>query len=389
MTPNETLHLDTTDSNRPMNKFSPSRKGVLVVLFAIVLPVMIVILGFTIDYANIQRVRNEIRVVADLAAKAATAKLAETQDPDQAVIAAQQVASANYVGGEPMELDPSDILFGHSIQTAGGSFNFHEGLNPFNSVKINANRSASQGKGVNLFFGSLYGRDEISLEQTATAAFRNVDIMLVLDRSGSMKWKTVGNMTPEELADIACKKPNPNSRWSSLNDAIGVFLTTLENSPIQEKVGLATFASDYSGYCGGKTTYKSTLDQSMTASMPLIQQAMDHYNKEVWDGGTNIHAGLHEGRLHLQANKTPGAEHFIIVLTDGVYNDGPAPFDEATLCQEAGITVHTITFSDQANQQDMITTAKNGGGTHHHADSEDELKRVFEKIAGTFAILTQ
>lgn len=366
-----------------------SRNGVMVVLFALILPAFVLILGFAVDYANIQRIRTELRVIADLAAKTAASNLAQNSDPDLAVFAAQQVANANFVGGKPFLLDASDVVVGSSVQQPDGSFLFSEGTQPFNSVQVNANRSASRGDGVALFFGLLYGRDNISLAQTAAASFRNVDIMLVLDRSGSMKWKSVGNMTPAELEDIRCKKPNTLSRWYALDNAIQVFLNTLEKSPIQEKVGMATFASDYSAYCGGITTYKSSLDQALTSDLTKIQTAMSQYNTTIWDGGTNIFAGLNEGRVHIQSNRTPNAEQVIIVLTDGGYNDGGPPFDEATLCKLAGITVHTITFSDQANQQDMITTATNGGGQHYHADNEEELTRVFEQIAGSFAILTK
>lgn len=365
------------------------RRGVLVVLFAIVLPVLLIILGFTIDYANIQRVRNEIRAVADLSAKAAASKLSQTNDPAQALAAAQATAAANFVGGQSVTLEPSQVTFGHSTRNSSGSFDFTPGIGPFNGVQVSAERDTSKGTGVDLFFGKLYGREEISLAQSATASFLNVDIILVLDRSGSMKWKTVGQMTSTELAEVACKKPNPQSRWHSLDSAVTVFLNTLNQSPVQEKVGLVTFASDYSGFCDGHSVTKSKLDQSLTANLSLIQAGMDEYNTTVWDGATNIFAGLNEARLHMEANKTPGAEHVIVVLTDGVFNNGPAPFDEATACQAAGITVHTITFSDDANQTDMITTASNGGGAHHHANDEAELKKVFEKIAGSFAILTQ
>lgn len=358
-------------------------------MFALILPAMMIILGFTIDYANIQRVRTELRVVADMSAKCAASNLAQNNDPDQAISAAQQVASANLVGGQPYSLNASDIVFGRSVQQFDGSYAFTEGALPFDSVRVNANRSENRGDGVNLFFGWLYGRDEISLAQSATAGFQHVDIVLVLDRSGSMKWKTVGNMTPAEFEDIRCKKPNAQSRWKSLDDAIQVFLNTLKRTPVQEKIGMVTFASDYSAYCGGITTYKSSLDQALTTDMTKIEAAMDRYNTTIWDGGTNIFAGLNEARLHIEANRTANAEQYIVVLTDGGYNDGGPPFDEATRCRAAGITVHTITFSDQANQQDMKQTATNGGGQHYHAVNEEELTRVFEQIAGSFAILTQ
>lgn len=375
-----------------MNRFRicrPTRKGVLVVLFAIVLPVLIVILGFTIDYANIQRVRNEIRVIADLSAKAAAAKLSETHDPDQAIFAAKMVASSNYVGGNPLNLESSDIIFGHATRNSNGVVEFAAGAAPFNGVQISAERMAAEGQGVNLFFGSFYGREEISLAQSATASFQDVDIILVLDRSGSMKWKTTGVTTTAERTSLQCQLPNDASRWCSLDEAVTIFLNTLQESPVQERVGLATFSSNFTDFCGTTTIQESTLDHSLTTNVAGVSNAMSTYKNTIWGGGTNIFAGLHTARQHMATHQTPGAEHVIILLTDGVYNVGPAPFDEATACKNAGITLHTITFSDDANQADMITTAQNGGGNHHHASTEAELKRVFEKIAGSFAILTQ
>lgn len=366
-----------------------NRKGVLVVVFAIVLPVMLIILGFTIDYANIQRVRNEIRVVADLSAKAAAAKLSQTHDPDQAIVAAKAVASANFVCGNPLQLDTSDITFGHATRMPDGSIDFSANVPPFNGVQISAERMADEGRGINLFFGSLYGREEISLAQTATAAFQDVDILLVLDRSGSMKWKTTGDTTPTEQTTLQCLIPNAESRWHSLDEAVTIFLNTLQASPVLERVGLVTFSSDFTDFCGTTTIQESTLDQALTSNQNAVRSAMSNYKVSVWGGATNIFAGLHQARLHMEANKTPGAEHVIVLLTDGVYNVGPAPFDEATACKNAGFTLHTITFSDDANQDDMLTTALNGGGNHHHASTEEELKRVFETIAGSFAILTE
>ena len=54
------------------------RKGAIVVLFAILLPVQMIFLGFCIDFANMHRVRNEARVIADLSSKAAADALARS-----------------------------------------------------------------------------------------------------------------------------------------------------------------------------------------------------------------------------------------------------------------------------------------------------------------------
>ena len=95
-----------------MNRINPSnhRNGVLVVMLAILLPVMIIILGFAIDFANIQRVRNELRVAADLSSKAAADQLALTNDQAAARAAAMSVGYANSVAGQPLNFSSDQIV---------------------------------------------------------------------------------------------------------------------------------------------------------------------------------------------------------------------------------------------------------------------------------------
>ena len=91
------------------------RKGAIVVLFAILLPVLMIFLGFTIDFANMHRVRNEARVIADLSSKAAADALARSGgDETLAIQTAQAVAASNSIGGMLHSLDPSEIIFGRA-----------------------------------------------------------------------------------------------------------------------------------------------------------------------------------------------------------------------------------------------------------------------------------
>ena len=78
----------------------------------------------------------------------------------------------------------------------------------------------------------------------------------------------------------------------------------------------------------------------------------------------------------------------MVVLTDGVYT-GADPIAEATLAAGDGIIVHTITFSDGANQTDMQAVAQAGGGVHYHAPDPTALNDVFIQISGSIAILTK
>ena len=368
-----------------------NRRGVIVVLFALLIPILIIMLGFSIDYANMNRVRNEARTVSDLSAKAAADTLARTGgDIDAARISAKLVAAANVIAGESHFLQDSEIIFGRAIQQGNGSFGFSAATTPFNSVRVKAARTSSSPKGrVPQFFGMFYGQPDFDLEQIATASFRDVEICLVLDRSGSMKWKTAGETNTVERDEVRCVKPNGASRWRSLENAIEEFLDELDDTSVHERVGMVTFASDGAVDCGGISSTASTLDQTLTYDMDDIRDRMDDYGDSVWFGGTNITAGLNQARLHMESTASLQRDRFIIVFTDGVHNSGDAPFAEATACQNSGIVVHTITFSDDANTVDMITTANNGGGDHYHADGTSELKTIFKRLAGSFAILTE
>jgi Mg-chelatase subunit ChlD len=111
----------------------------------------------------------------------------------------------------------------------------------------------------------------------------------------------------------------------------------------------------------------------------------------IWFGGTNVTAGLREARLHFNDAGSDNVEKVIICLTDGVHNapNEDEPFDEAITCLNDGITVHTITFSDGANEDDMILAAENGGGTHSHAPDEESLKAIFKRLAGSVAFISK
>ena len=62
----------------------------------------------------------------------------------------------------------------------------------------------------------------------------------------------------------------------------------------------------------------------------------------------------------------PHAFKVMIVMTDGQFNQGRKLWLASADAATAGIEVHTVTFSNQANQQDMMATATAGRGIHFH-----------------------
>ena len=373
------------------------RDGAIIVLFAILLPVLVLILGFTVDYAYIQRSRNEVRVLSDLAVKAAADTLARTGGDEEAALAAARVVSENNtVAGKNITLNRDDIIFGRSYRQPDGSYQYFAGDTPANAVQVIARRDASTAEGsISSFFGAFYNRPTFDVAQQAQATFRDVEIMLVLDRSGSMKSNLVVSTNTMTTAERRCLIPSPTSRWIALDSAIDVFIKELRATPVRERIGMVTFSENSNRGCNGENVSieRVTLETPLNKNLHLVTLEMNRLKQEIWFGGTNITAGLQEARLHFAEQGEENVEKVIICLTDGIHNaDAVAfeqPSEEATTCRDEGITVHTITFSDEANQAEMILTAQNGGGSHFHAPDQESLEQIFRDLAGSSAFISK
>ena len=371
-----------------------TRRGATIVLIVFILPILILILGFSVDLAQMQRVRTELRVVADLAAKAAAEALSEESDPEDGINAAiaegKAIAAANRVTGSPLTLEDDDFIFGRTARQEGGAWEFTAGDTPHNAVRVRAKRTSGSPDGVvKSFFGWSYGRPTFEAEVRSTASFMYVDVCLVLDRSSSMKLAVddpAGYMRGGD--ERACKKPQPNSRWVALDAAVQVFLNQTAKFAAHDRVAVVTFGSDDYSPCGEKNT-DASVDQDLTADETLVKAAMNARSNSVWNGNTLIDRGIQLGQKVLTGPSSRAhAQKIMILFTDGVYT-GPDPVPFAEAANAAGITVHTITFSDGANQEDMQAVAAAANGEHFHAPDAATLNEIFRELAGRITILTE
>ena len=370
-------------NSNPRNSIS-KRKGAFAVLFAILLPVIIVFLGFSIDFANMQRTRNELRVVADLASKAASDTLARTDgDLEAARQTAKQVGLNNFVAGQALTLSDDEIVFGRStLDNSTGAWTFNEGGSPANAVRILAARDTEAVDGpVPLMFGRFYGVPHFETSQQATAGFQDTDIVLVLDRSRSMKRDVDASVpAPPDIQNIT---PPPGSRWLALEQAVNIFLDELDGTNSTERVGLVTFSSQKGAIPA------STLDSVLSEDTQPVRDALQNLTNSVWSGRTDIEAGIKEARVHIQRESHDIRKRVVIVLTDGKYNEGFNPAIEALKCGDDGMIVHTITFSSEANKADMIETAAAGRGEHYHAPDDVLLRDIFKRLAASLSVLQE
>ena len=105
-------------------------------------------------------------------------------------------------------------------------------------------------------------------------------------------------------------------------------------------------------------------------------------------GRTAISAGLDNGvRVMTSSAVRPFAVKTIVLMTDGLHNTGREPILSAREAAAANITVHTVTFSSDADLARMRAVAAATGGQHFHAPDAASLERIFREIASTLPVM--
>ncbi len=356
------FHLSTSPNKTIPVRIGGHRRGAMLVLILVCLPVILAFSVFAINIAWMQLTRTQLRTATDAASRAGSRTLSLTQDTTLAQAAAVAGAGNNLVAGEPLLLAATDLQFGLSEPTDSGPWTFAERETTapdINAVRVTGRRVAGAPSGpVPLLFAGMFDRTTFEPVKAATATQSDRDVVLVLDRSGSMDtWTPTG------------------TRWTDLVDAVDVFLDTLDLTPQDEQVALVTYS-----------TY-ATLDVNLTFNYQDIRDAVAGKSPGGWTG---IGRGIESGQdavtdpsfTRTYANKT------IVVMTDGNHNRGIDPEDAAEAAHnDDNITVHTITFSSGADEDHMIDVAAAGKGEHWHADDQASLLQVFEDVANNLPTL--
>lgn len=374
------------------SRITLQRHGSIVVFVAILLPVLLLIVGFSVDLAYMQLVRAELRVATDLAAKATAAELADTGSVALAIAKGKQVASSNLVAGQGLTLENTDFVFGNTTRSATAKWTFTPNATPTNAVQVNSRRTSTAPDGaIGLYFSGLMGGSGFQPTTSATSGFINADVCLVLDRSSSMKLAVTDPATGMGSSDPRkCDPPWADSRWVALENAVGLFINKMAGTLSDEQVAVVTFASNNTT-CS-QTSHAATLDQPLTTVLADITLTMSALSSSIWNGNTEISVGMALARTELTgAASRPTAQKIMVVLTDGAYTNGIHPSGEAALADADGIRVHTITFGAVPATviTDMQDTATAGGGNHYHAPNAATLNSVFTEIAGSISILTE
>ena len=163
------------------------RRGVVLVLFLLLLPLVVAFLALAVDIGHLSVVHQELQTAADAAALAAARGL--SVDRDEAVRLACAYAQKNRANGAAVVLQPSDVELGlWEPSTRVFTVLSPDSTTRGNAVRITTQVSSSRGNAVGLLFAGFLGVPSKDVAASAIAQYGARDIVLTLDYSGSMSY---------------------------------------------------------------------------------------------------------------------------------------------------------------------------------------------------------
>jgi Flp pilus assembly protein TadG len=255
----------------PLGK-SRGRKGIAVLATAATITVLVPVVGLAIDAAILYAVRARLSAAADAGALAGARMLARGQDipaqRDSAVNTAQRFFSANF---------PEGHLF---TSNRSVTIDVDESQLKVRTVRVSAAVDAP------LYFMRLLGQTGVNVKSAGTATRRDVNLMLVLDRSGSLQ--NTGSCTP-------------------LKEAAKSFVSYFANG--RDRLGLVSYAITY--------TNDFTPSFNFLSASPNINSKIDAI---ACTSGTNTSQALTNAWTPIKAFNESGALNVVVFFTDGQPN---------------------------------------------------------------------
>jgi len=176
---------------------------------------------------------------------------------------------------------------------------------------------------------------------------RHADVMLVIDRSGSMDGQ------PLQDAKNAAKD----------------FVDRLDLTANQ--VGLVSYSSS------------AALKHALGRSAGTVRAEIDSLAA---NGRTNITEGINRAQQELEsANHIPDNRPVIVLMTDGKHNEGPGPVPAADAVKANGTRLITIGLGDVNEAQ--LRALASAPGDYYYAPSSNQLSSIYEQIAGSLMMV--
>ncbi len=257
-----------------------SQRGVALMITALSTLVVVPVVGLAIDAGFLYAVKAKLVAATDAAAIAAARSLSKgltmAEQESSAIARAQAFFNANFPDGFFNTTNKAV-----SVQVAETAYRTR-------TVYVQGNVD------VGLYFMRIFGYTHSTVRSAGKASRRDVNVILVLDRSGSM--------------DIS-------NSCEPMKDAARLFVNQFANG--RDRLGLVTFGMSYLTAFPPSMNFKPDLADTITQ--------ID------CSGGTGTAQALWKGYELLQAIDEPGTLNLIVFFSDGLPNGITADFPVKTV----------------------------------------------------------
>lgn len=399
-----------------------ARRGNVIIMSALALVVLLGLGSLAVDVSYMRLAQAQAQDVADASAVAALWALRNSGTERATTLAAQAVLDRNLVAGKKADLASLEL---GDWDTDDGTL-VTDGDTP-NAVRVTIDRAGDNA--VRLFLGRIFGHESVDVGASATAAARNLHIVLVMDITNSWSRPNYYDARAAAVAfyDVVQGTHGPYDKigmsvftgrygWeftplTLLEDAGASALVRAQWEDMETASKAGTRARNSKGcdvYGGSSTNDFSDPDGGCFPDMP---------REYIDEPGTDHTTGLAMARQMLQDETDDTAYRAVVVLTDGYPNGigsshgntrdgegytetrwreyrGPVPHSTAQVKSESVSMaadmwdtdeVHTWVVSFVADDVFMENMA-NGDGYYVNTSDSAALIDIFETIAASLPL---
>ncbi len=162
----------------------------------------------------------------------------------------------------------------------------------------------------------------------------------------------------------------PPVRIDAAKQAAKTFVDMLKDN---DRVGLVRFWKNEANLMKGLTRNKNSVKWKIDRLEP--------------DGGTPMGEGLKKAINYLINYGRSNAVKVIILFTDGWWNEGCSPIDQAKRAKANGIIIYTIGWGG-VNENELKQIANITGGKYYYASTSEDLERIYKELAVKLSNIT-
>jgi len=400
-----------------LKRFADDRSGNFGIMTAIMVPVLFGAAGFAIDITNAMQVKGNLQGIADAASLAGASAMSQqgytkaqaeklTKDYFIAQIIASGLADATTTDEKAAaETKLRASTNATATETANGSKSTYTvKLNTLYALNLNPITGVIAGKTMN-----------IGINATSTTGTDGDDerigmsMYLVLDRSGSMSFKTTTskgentkcvNYTDKNWGDsyIPESKPCYVRKIEALKTASTALFNALKKADTSVKTANATSTLVRTGAISYTSAPQSASSMKWgTSAASDYVQAIPNYI----EGGTDANAAFQTAFDALKTdNTTEASEHekkendkfnrFIVLMTDGEMTGAvggwksylhEAVLKKCTKAKDDGITVFTVAFMAPDKGKELLRDCATSADYYYSPEDMSSLVAAFGEIA--------